>query len=158
MSSLHEISATNIHGETTELSQYKGKYSLIVNVASECGLTPQYEGLESLFEKLSDKAFTILGFPCNQFGAQEPGSESQILAGCVNKYAIKFPMFSKIDVNGEDTHPVYEFLKNSNPEISSEDITWNFEKFLVDPQGQVIKRFSPKETPAEVEAYLTPLI
>ena len=121
---------------------------LIVNVASQCGFTPQYEGLEKLFEKYRNQGFTILGFPSNQFGGQEPGTESEIKTFCERNYGVTFPLFSKIDVNGPNAHPLYNYLKEARPGIlGTEGIKWNFTKFLVDRQGQVIKRYAPQDKP-----------
>lgn len=133
----------NIEGKEVKLSDYQGKVILVVNVASKCGLTPQYDALEKAYEKYKDKGFVILGFPCNQFGGQEPGSEEEIQKFCTGKYHVTFPMFSKIDVNGKDTSPVYQSLKAKFPG----DITWNFEKFLINKQGEVVKRFAPRTKP-----------
>ena len=137
----------NIDGKDVDLGDYKGKVVLIVNVASECGLTPQYEGLEALYEKYSDKGLVVLGFPANQFGQQEPGTDAEIKEFCSATYDVKFPMFSKIVVKGDGMHPLYQYLtKAANPKLTG-DIAWNFEKFLVDRQGNVVSRFAPKVTP-----------
>jgi glutathione peroxidase len=138
----------NIDGKEVDLGTYKGKVVLIVNVASQCGLTPQYEGLEALREKYSDKGLVILGFPANEFGKQEPGTDEEIKGFCTDNYGVKFPMFSKIVVKGDGMHPLYQFLtsKDSNPKFAG-DISWNFEKFLVDRQGNVVARFLPRVSP-----------
>jgi glutathione peroxidase len=141
MSNAHNFNAQTIQGEPTSLADYAGKALLVVNVASECGLTKQYTGLEELHRKYGEQGLTILGFPCNQFGAQEPGSEAQILEFCQTKYDVSFPLYAKIDVNGTDRHPLYAHL------AGEEDITWNFEKFLIDKEGNTLARFEPKTTP-----------
>ncbi len=149
---LYDIEAKTISGETRSLRDYAGKVLLIVNVASKCGFTLQYKGLEALYEKYADKGFAVLGFPCNQFGAQEPGSEGEIAAFCDATYGVRFPMFAKIDVNGENTHPLYKLLKHDAPGLlGSEAIKWNFTKFLVDRDGKVVKRYAPTDTPQSIE-------
>ena len=149
---VYDFTAKTIDGREVPLSEYRGKTLLIVNVASECGYTPQYKGLEALYEKYKGRGFEVLGFPCNQFGGQEPGTEAQIKTFCETKYAVKFPMFSKIDVNGPDAHPLYRFLKKARPGIlGSEGIKWNFTKFLVDKQGIPVKRYAPSDAPESLE-------
>lgn len=149
---LYDIEARTIDGATKPLRDYEGKVVLIVNVASKCGFTPQYAGLEALYEKFADKGFVVLGFPCNQFGAQEPGSESEIASFCSATYDVSFPMFAKIEVNGENAHPLYKFLKREAPGIlGSEAIKWNFTKFLVDRTGKVVRRYAPADTPQSLE-------
>ena len=149
---VYDFKAKGIDGKEVSLSQYSGKPLLIVNVASQCGFTPQYEGLEKLYEKYRDRGFFVLGFPCNQFGAQEPGSESDIKTFCELNFGVKFPLFSKIDVNGDHTHPLYEFLKKALPGVlGSEAIKWNFTKFLVDRQGNPVKRYGSAEKPESIE-------
>ena len=149
---VYDFKAKGIDGKEVSLSQYSGKPLLIVNVASQCGFTPQYEGLEKLYEKYRDRGFFVLGFPCNQFGAQEPGSESDIKTFCELNFGVKFPLFSKIDVNGDHTHPLYEFLKKAQPGVlGSEAIKWNFTKFLVDRQGNPVKRYGSAEKPESIE-------
>ena len=148
MKTLSDFSATTIEGKEAPLSQYSNQVCLIVNVASRCGFTPQYSGLELLYKKFKDRGFTILAFPCNQFGAQEPGSEAEIKGFCEMNYQITFPLFSKIDVNGPSTHPLYAWLKTEKKGIlGSEGVKWNFTKFLVGKDGQVIKRFAPTDKP-----------
>ena len=150
--SVYDFEAKSIDGVDTPLEQFKGSVLLIVNVASECGFTPQYEGLEALYRKFKDQGFQILGFPCNQFGHQEPGSESAIKAFCERRFGVTFPLFSKIDVNGTNAHPLYKFLKESRPGLlGTEAIKWNFTKFLIDRQGNPIKRYAPQEKPASLE-------
>lgn len=149
--SLFDIEATTIDGAKKKIGDYAGKVMLIVNVASRCGFTPQYAGLEALHRKFADRNFVVLGFPCNQFGAQEPGSEKEIASFCSTKYDVTFPMFAKIDVNGESAHPLYRLLKREAPGIlGSEAIKWNFTKFLVDREGHVVKRYAPTDTPDEI--------
>ncbi|WP_424360999.1 glutathione peroxidase [Methylocystis parvus] len=152
MTTLYDIDARTIDGETKKLGDYAGKTLLVVNVASKCGFTPQYAGLEALYKKYADKGLVILGFPCNQFGAQEPGSESEIASFCSTSYGVSFPMFAKIDVNGEKAHPLYKLLKHEAPGLlGSEAIKWNFTKFLVDKTGKVVKRYAPTDTPQSLE-------
>jgi glutathione peroxidase len=156
---VYEFKAKAIDGKEVSLSQYKGKGLLIVNVASRCGFTPQYEGLEKLYEKYKDKGFEVLGFPCNQFGAQEPGTESEIKSFCELNFGVKFPLFAKIDVNGPQTHPLYEFLKNAQPGVlGSEGIKWNFTKFLVDQKGNPVKRYASTEKPEALEGDIQALL
>ena len=144
MSSAHDFSAPSISGQDTSLAEFKGKTLLVVNVASACGLTPQYEGLQALHAQYAERGLAVLGFPCNQFGAQEPGSEEEIQHFCSSRFGVEFPMFSKIEVNGPERHPLYQFLIGDG-----EDISWNFEKFLIDDQGQTIARFSPRTAPED---------
>lgn len=146
--SIYEFTMRNIDGENVKLDAYKGKVILIVNVASKCGYTPQYEGLEALYQKHKDSGFVILGFPANNFLSQEPGTEAEIKEFCSTKYKVTFPMFAKISVKGEDQHPLYTYLTNkrSNPDFAG-DISWNFNKFLIDRQGKVVARFGSKDTP-----------
>jgi len=153
---MYEFTMKNIDGSDVNLGAYKGKVAMIVNVASKCGLTPQYEGLEALYEKYKDKGFVILGFPANNFLGQEPGTEKEIKEFCTLKYNVTFPMFAKISVKGSDQHPLYTFLTNrqSNPGFDG-DITWNFEKFLADKNGKIISRFSPKTVPDDPEIVKT---
>ncbi|MFO1101385.1 MAG: glutathione peroxidase [Methylocystis sp.] len=156
---LFDIEATTIDGATKKLGDYAGKVMLIVNVASRCGFTPQYAGLEALYRKFADRGLVVLGFPCNQFGAQEPGSEKEIASFCSAKYDVTFPMFAKIDVNGDNAHPLYRLLKHDAPGIlGSEAIKWNFTKFLVDREGHVVKRYASTDTPdaiaKDIEALL----
>ena len=151
--SLYDIDVTTIDGKTQKMDAYRGKTLLIVNVASECGFTPQYAGLEALYEKYKDRGFTVLGFPCNQFGRQEPGTEEQIQTFCSRTYGVSFPLFAKIDVNGKDAHPLYQLLKSEQKGIlGSEAIKWNFTKFLVGPDGTVKKRYAPNDTPESIAA------
>ncbi|MBM3553269.1 MAG: glutathione peroxidase [Alphaproteobacteria bacterium] len=148
---LYDIEATTIDGATKKIGDYAGKAMLIVNVASRCGFTPQYAGLEALYRKFADRGLVVLGFPCNQFGAQEPGSEKEIASFCSETYDVTFPMFAKIDVNGENAHPLYRLLKREAPGIlGSEAIKWNFTKFLVDREGHVVKRYASTDTPEQI--------
>lgn len=159
MAQIHDFEVQNITGETVSLKQYAGKYMLIVNVASKCGLTPQYAGLEALHREYKDKGLAILGFPCNQFGGQEPGTEEEIQTFCSTRYDVSFDMFAKVDVNGSEAHPLYKYLKKEAPGLlGSQGIKWNFTKFLVDPQGKVLKRFSPQETPEAMTRELKSLL
>ena len=151
MAGIYDFAVKDIHGKTVELDAYKGKPLLIVNTASKCGFTPQYKGLESLYEKLHGKGLEILGFPCNQFGEQEPGSEAEIESFCELNYGVTFPMFAKIDVNGDGAAPLYKYLKKEKPGLmGSEAIKWNFTKFLVDRNGKVIERYAPNTEPANI--------
>ena len=136
------------------MSEYKGKTVLVVNTASKCGLTPQFEGLEKLYQKYKSKGLVILGFPCNQFAGQEPGDEKSISEGCVLNYGVTFQMFSKIDVNGETAHPLYKYLKSELGSLFGSKIKWNFTKFLVDANGKPVKRFSPPTKPEKIDQYL----
>ena len=147
-----EFKVKDIDGKEVNLANYKGKVVLVVNVASKCGLTPQYEGLEALYEKYKDKGLVVLGFPANEFGSQEPGSDSDIKQFCSSKYNVTFPMFSKIVVKGQGIHPLYQHLtsKDTNPKYAGE-IAWNFNKFLVDRHGHVVGRFEPKTAPDNAE-------
>ena len=146
--SLYDIPLTTLSGEPTTLAEHAGKALLIVNVASKCGLTPQYTALEQLHEDYAPKGFAVLGFPCNQFGAQEPGTSEEIATFCSTNYGIRFPMYEKIEVNGAGRHPLYvELTRTADDEGHDGDIRWNFEKFLVSPAGEVVSRFSPVVTP-----------
>ena len=148
---LYDIEVERLAGGTTTLGEYAGKLLLIVNTASQCGLTPHYAGLEKLYQTYKDRGLVVLGFPCNQFGAQEPGSAEEIGAFCTKNYGVSFPMFAKIDVNGDDTHPLYRWLKTEKSGLLGGRIKWNFTKFLVGRDGQVIERFAPTTTPADLE-------
>jgi glutathione peroxidase len=141
--SLYDIPVTDIHGKEQKLDQYKDRVLLIVNTASECGFTPQYKGLEAVYKKLHPRGLDVLGFPCNQFGAQEPGSEAEIESFCEINYGVTFPLFAKVDVNGDNTSPLYRYLKKAKRGVlGSEAIKWNFTKFLVDRNGRVVKRYA----------------
>ena len=152
MTTVYDFSARSIDGHEVKLSEYRGKALLIVNVASECGMTPQYAGLEELYKQHRAQGFSVLGFPCNQFGAQEPGDEAAIANFCTTNYGVDFPMFAKIEVNGAHAHPLYEYLKSASPGVAgTEAIKWNFTKFLVGKDGKVIERYAPTTTPAAIE-------
>ncbi len=156
---LPEITMQRLDGTAVPLAGYRGKVLLIVNVASRCGFTSQYTGLEALYRKYRDRGFEVLGFPCNQFGAQEPGSEAEIAAFCSSTYDVTFPMFGKIDVNGDDAHPLYQHLKNAKPGLlGTEGIKWNFTKFLVDRQGEVVARYAPKDSPESLDSAIAALL
>jgi glutathione peroxidase len=146
-SPFYKLKAEGIDGEEISMDRYKGKVVLVVNTASKCGLTPQYEGLEKLYKMYKDKGLVILGFPCNQFSNQEPGTNTDIAEFCSLNYGVSFQMFSKIDVNGADTHPVYKFLKSQKGGTLGDDIKWNFTKFLIDKEGNVVNRFAPTSKP-----------
>ena len=151
--SIYEFSATNIRGEEVSLSDYQDKVLLIVNTASKCGFTPQFEGLESLYTDLESKGLAILGFPCNQFGNQDPGGDGQIEEFCQLNYGVSFPMFSKVDVNGGDAHPLFTYLKDeARGVLGSKAIKWNFTKFLVNREGQVVRRYGSNDTPKSMQA------
>jgi len=156
MTSVYDFSARDIDGQERSLAEYRGKTLLIVNVASKCGFTPQYTGLEVLWRSDRDKGLVVLGFPCDQFGHQEPGDEAEIRNFCSTSYDVTFPMFAKIDVNGEGAHPLYKWLKSEGKGIlGSEGIKWNFTKFLVDRNGQVVRRYAPTDTPEKIGKDLT---
>ena len=151
MTDLTTIPVKQADGSTTDLSSHQGEVMLIVNVASKCGFTPQYEGLEALQRRYRDKGFTVLGFPCNQFGAQEPGDAEEIASFCKLTYDVDFPIYAKIDVNGDDAAPIYKYLKDEAPGLlGSKAIKWNFTKFLVDRGGKVVKRYAPQTKPEEL--------
>ena len=151
-STVYDFSANSIEGKPVEMSSYKNKVLLIVNTASQCGFTSQYQGLQALYDKYASKGVEILGFPCNQFGSQEPGSATDIQSFCQTKFGVSFPLFEKIDVNGANAHPLYQFLTKAVPGIFGfPAIKWNFTKFLVDGNGNVIKRYGSNTTPKEIE-------
>ena len=159
MSELYNISIKDIDMNLVDLSSYEGKTLLIVNVASKCGFTPQYKDLQNLYEKYQDQGLEVLGFPCNQFGAQEPGTNEEVKSFCNLNYNVSFKMFDKIDVNGSDASPLFKFLKHESPGImGTEAIKWNFTKFLVNKDGQVIKRFAPKDGESEIESELQKIL
>ncbi len=155
--SVYDFSAKTIAGEEISLSKYKGKILLIVNTASKCGFTPQYKGLQELYEKYKDKGFEILGFPCNQFLNQEPENESKIQEFCSLNYNVTFQMFSKIDVNGKNAHPLYKYLTKETGGLLGA-IKWNFTKFLIDKEGKIFRRYSPNTEPQKLEHYIEKLI
>ncbi|GLX80906.1 glutathione peroxidase [Thalassotalea eurytherma] len=153
MSQFYQFSAEDFKGENIEMSAYKGKVVLVVNTASACGFTPQYEGLQNIYKAYQDQGFEILAFPCNQFGQQEKGSNDEIKSFCDLNFNISFPLFAKIDVNGEQTHPLFNHLKQEAPGIlGTKKIKWNFTKFLIGKDGQVIKRYAPTTKPQAIEA------
>ena len=154
----YDYKVKNISGEDVSMSEYKGKVVLIVNTASKCGFTKQYEGLEELYEKYKDQGFVILGFPCNQFGSQEPGGNAEIKNFCTSTFSVTFPMMSKIDVNGDDADPLYKFLKKEKGGILGDDIKWNFTKFLIDRDGNVVDRFASQKTPRALEKEVEKLL
>ena len=159
MSKIYDFTANSLAGEPVPLKHFEGQVLLIVNTASACGFTPQYKGLQELHQRLSPRGFAVLGFPCNQFGAQEPGSAEEIGAFCQANYGVTFPMFAKIDVNGKNAAPLYEYLKTSRPGLlGSEAIKWNFTKFLIDRNGKVVKRYAPTDKPEALEGDVAALL
>lgn len=154
----HQFSATSLQGKEIKMDQFKGKTVLLVNTASKCGFTPQYAGLEELYEKYKDKGFVVLGFPCNQFANQEPGGAKEIEESCLVNYGVSFPMFSKIDVNGKNAHPIFKYLKKEQGGTLGNAIKWNFTKFLIDSEGKPVKRYSPITTPEKIEPELVELL
>ncbi len=156
---LYDFKVKNIEGQEIALSQFKDQVLLIVNVASQCGFTPQYAGLQNLQKKYAVKGFNVLGFPCNQFGGQEPGTEKEVAAFCETSFGVTFPMFAKIEVNGAGTHPLYQYLKSEEKGLlGTEAIKWNFTKFLVDKKGNVVKRFAPQTKPEDLEKDIEKLL
>jgi glutathione peroxidase len=148
-----EFQASLLDGTPTDLSRWRGQVLLIVNTASKCGFTPQYAGLEQLYERFRERGFAVLGFPCNQFGQQEPGSEPEIGAFCEKNYGVQFPMFAKIDVNGDNAHPLFRYLKQAAPGLlGTEMIKWNFTKFLINKDGTVAERYAPQTKPEDIAA------
>ncbi len=159
MAGIYDYTVTDIKGNEVALSDYKGKVLLIVNTASKCGFTPQFKGLEKLYEEHKDQGFQILGFPCNQFLSQDPGSNDEIAEFCSLNYGVSFPMFAKVEVNGPGTHPLYEYLKKeAKGLLGSEKIKWNFTKFLVDGEGKVLKRYAPNTEPKDIAADVEALL
>ena len=159
MSSIYDITANTLAGEPLSLSAFKGKVLLIVNTASQCGFTGQYEGLEALYRKYKDQGLVVLGFPCNQFGAQEPGNAAEIATFCEKNYGVSFPMFAKIDVNGSNAHPLFQLLKSeATGLLGTEGIKWNFTKFLVNREGKVHERFAPTTGPDALEPIIKKLL
>ncbi|MDD2528856.1 MAG: glutathione peroxidase [Lentimicrobiaceae bacterium] len=154
----YDFKARQLQGETVSMGEFKGKTVLVVNTASKCGLTPQYEGLEKLYQKYKDKDFVVVGFPCNQFGSQEPGDANDIQEFCEINYGVTFPMFAKVDVNGENAHPIYKFLKTQLGGIFGNKIKWNFTKFLIDKNGKPVKRFSPMTKPEKMESAIEKIL
>jgi glutathione peroxidase len=159
MGTIYDFSAVTLQNDQMCLAEFSGQVVLVVNTASKCGFTPQYEGLEALYRKYRAKGFAVLGFPCNQFGAQEPGDASEIAQFCSRTFDVTFPMFAKIDVNGPNAHPLFAFLKSEEPGVlGTEAIKWNFTKFLVDRNGAVVARFAPTTTPKELESEIEKLL
>ena len=159
MSALYKLSARRLDGSKQSMKDYKGKVLLIVNTASGCGFTPQYAGLEALWQKYGKRGLVVLGFPCNQFGAQEPGDEAAIGEFCSLTYDVTFPMFAKVDVNGDDTHPIFAFLKaGARGVLGTEGIKWNFTKFLVDREGKVVDRYASAHKPEDMAADIERLL
>jgi glutathione peroxidase len=156
--SLYDLSAKLNNGEDKNLSDYKGKVLLIVNTASECGFTPQYQGLQEMYERYRDRGFEVLGFPCDQFGHQEPGSDKDIQSFCETNYGVSFPIFSKIEVNGANAHPVFRFLKSKKGGLLGDGIKWNFTKFLVDSEGNVVDRYAPQTIPVRLASDVEKLL
>ncbi|HLI99636.1 MAG TPA: glutathione peroxidase [Bradyrhizobium sp.] len=158
MASIYDFSAKSLAGEDVSLKRFEGQVVLIVNTASACGFTPQYKGLETLQQAYGSRGFSVLGFPCNQFGRQEPGSAAQIENFCTTNYAVSFPMFDKIEVNGDSAHPLYQFLRREKSGLLGSSIKWNFTKFLIDRSGKVVSRHAPTTAPEalrqEIEALL----
>lgn len=149
--SFYELSAKNIYGEEVAMEKYKGKVVLIVNTASKCGLTPQFEELEQLYKAYKDDGLEILGFPCNQFANQDPASNKEVHEFCQRNYGVTFTMFEKVDVNGDRAHPIYKYLRSQVRGVLGNKIKWNFTKFLIDSEGKVVKRFSPTVVPSKIE-------
>ncbi|MET0971140.1 MAG: glutathione peroxidase [Tardiphaga sp.] len=158
MSGISDFTANALSGEPVALDRYAGQVLLIVNTASACGFTPQYRGLEALQQEFGGQGFSVLGFPCNQFGAQEPGDAATIADFCETHYAVSFPLFAKIDVNGAQAHPLYNFLKSEKPGLLGGPIRWNFTKFLVDRSGRVVKRFAPTTKPQSLRDRIEALL
>ena len=156
---VHEYTAKSIEGREQSLEEYRGKVLLIVNTASKCGFTTQYAELEELHQRFNARGFEVLGFPCNQFGKQEPGSEEEIQQFCQVRFGVTFPLFAKVDVNGRDAHPLFQHLKKAAPGLlGSKDIKWNFTKFLVDGEGNVLKRYAPSTKPGSIASDIEPLL
>jgi glutathione peroxidase len=156
--SLYELSAKLNDGKEKKLSDFKGKVLLIVNTASECGFTPQYQGLQEIYDRYKDRGFEVLGFPCNQFGHQEPGTDEDIQSFCQLNYGVTFPIFAKVDVNGENSHPVFQFLKSEKGGLLGDGIKWNFTKFLVDSEGNVVDRYAPQTIPVRIAGDIEKLL
>jgi glutathione peroxidase len=154
INNFYSLSANSIQNQEIKMEDFAGKTILVVNTASKCGLTPQYAGLENLYQKYKDKGLVILGFPCNQFGKQEPGDEASIANTCLRNYGVSFPMFAKVDVNGSGTHPIFSHLKSKKGGFLGSSIKWNFTKFMLNKEGKVVERFSPTTKPEEIEKYL----
>jgi len=159
MTTIYDIAPRTIDGTPADLTAYRNKVILIVNVASKCGFTDQYDGLETLYQTYAERGFVVLGFPCNQFGSQEPGTEDQIEEFCRLNYGVSFPMFAKIEVNGKNSHPLYQLLKKERPGIAgSGSIKWNFTKFLINREGEVVQRFAPSKKPLSIKKQIELLL
>ena len=156
--SIYDFTVKGMKGEDVSLSEFKGKVLLVVNTATGCGFTPQYDGLEALYEKYRDKGFEILDFPCNQFGNQAPGSEEEIKSFCTMKFGVSFPQFAKIEVNGENEEPLYKWLKSQKGGVLGSKIKWNFTKFLIDSNGNVVDRYAPTVTPEKIDGDIAKLL
>lgn len=157
--SVYDYEANTLRGQEESLSKYKGKVLLVVNTASKCGFTPQYKGLQEVYDKFKDRGFEVLGFPSNQFAKQEPGESEDIAEFCEINYGVTFPMYEKINVNGSEAHPLFKYLSKEAPGVlGSKSVKWNFTKFLVDQEGRVLKRFSPQTTPDQIEADIAKLL
>jgi glutathione peroxidase len=156
--SFYSFNAKTLQGKEKTMAEYKGKVVVVVNTASKCGLTPQYEGLEMLYKKYKDQGLEILGFPCNQFGNQEPGGAKEISEGCLINYGVTFTMFEKVDVNGPKAHPLFVYLKKQLPGFLGSKVKWNFAKFVVDRNGKPVKRFSPTTKPEKMEQFLKSIL
>lgn len=154
----YNLSAVDLQGKKVNMEDFSGKAILIVNTASKCGFTPQLEGLEKLYKQYKDEGFVILGFPCNQFGNQEPGDEASIVNGCMVNYGVTFPMFAKIEVNGKNAHPLFKYLKGELGGFLGKRIKWNFTKFLVDKNGKPVQRFSPTTKPEKIEKHVVRIL
>ncbi|MBN2508831.1 MAG: glutathione peroxidase [Spirochaetales bacterium] len=154
----YDFTALSLQGKEVSMADYKGKVVLVVNTASKCGLTPQFEGLEALYRKYAERGLVVLGFPCNQFANQEPGDESSISTGCVLNYGVTFPMFSKVDVNGRNAHPLFAYLRRNLKGFPTSSVKWNFTKFLLDKTGKPVKRFSPATDPGNIEPHILRLL
>ncbi|WP_067780996.1 glutathione peroxidase [Actinomyces vulturis] len=158
MTTLYDFTATTLQGKDVSLSDYQGKVVLVVNTASKCGLTPQYQGLEALYQKYNEQGFVVLGFPCNQFAGQEPGNSDDISEFCQLNYGVSFPMFAKIDVNGPHSHPLWKWLRSEHGGILGDAIKWNFTKFLLNSKGEVVNRYAPTTEPEKLSADIEALL
>ena len=154
----YSFKAVSLKGKEISMDQYKGKVVVIVNTASKCGFTPQYADLEKLYQQYKDKGLVILGFPCNQFGKQEPGTAKDISEGCLINYGVSFPMFAKVDVNGENAHPLFSYLKSALPGFITNRVKWNFTKFVIDSEGNPVKRYAPITSPLKMEQLIVSLL
>jgi glutathione peroxidase len=154
----YKFKANSLQGKEVSMENFKDKVVVVVNTASKCGFTPQYEGLENLYKDYKDKGLVILGFPCNQFGKQEPGTEKDIAEGCLINYGVSFPMFSKVDVNGKDAHPIFDYLRNDLKGTFGNNVKWNFTKFVIDRDGKPVKRFAPITKPEDMRSEIEKLL